>query len=125
MNADVTITSDQYLGIAADYFVITRYNFINYGTFVNAGTFCTTKNFTNNGTGTFDNSNTGFTLNLFGGILNFYDTRNVYNRGKGNIINFGTYTYTDGRGVIIGNPIRTLNPELSQFFKNQLPRMNL
>jgi len=115
MNADVTITSDQYLGIDADYFVITRYSFTNNGTFNNAGTFCTSKNFTNNGT--FDNSNTGFTLNLFGGI--FTNTKNVFNRGNGNIINFGTY---NGRGgVVIGKQIQSLNPELSQFFKNQLP----
>lgn len=110
MNADVTITSDQLLGIDADYFVITRYNFTNNGTFNNAGTFCTSKNFTNNGK--FDNSNTGFTLNLFGGI--FTNTKNVFNRGNGNIINFGTY---NGReGVVIGNQVQSINPELSHFF---------
>ena len=107
MNGDVTIASNEQLGLIEGSTVVTTHEFTNNGIFINGigATFITSSTFTNNGKFT---NNGGFTVNLSSGqlVFNRSDDRNKIIENKGSVIvNFGG-TYT-GRGIILGNPVQS------------------
>ena len=109
MNGDVTIASNEQLGLIEGSTVVTTHEFTNNGIFINIGaTFITSSTFTNNGKFT---NNDGFTVNLSSGQLVFNRSDdgniNIYNK-NGVIVNLGNYTGTEKR--ILGNPVQTLPP---------------